>query len=291
MVRHELRDEVYWKVVFHSQDSHTHRGVREGNFLYILRLSDGRLIIPASSWKGALRALAERLATSMPLSVLERLALQIDLSDDPRRSAEPLLTNFREALTGKSSPPFTSEDVKRILLDIGYREVPGDVDDPLGALVEYLSYYTPTGRLFGNRVRAASLRFFDTILNTPTQRRPGVGIDRKTLTVKENVLYQVEATEPGIRVPLVLVGEVERVGSAPAKLLASTLEAVKEVGLSIGARKSAGLGLLELEHAEFHVVKVGKEGDARGALLANPLKARPTTLENFTAILRGHSEA
>ncbi|MEZ0345912.1 MAG: RAMP superfamily CRISPR-associated protein, partial [Infirmifilum sp.] len=44
-------------------------GVREGNFLYILRLSDGRLIIPASSWKGALRALAERLATSMPLSV------------------------------------------------------------------------------------------------------------------------------------------------------------------------------------------------------------------------------
>ncbi|MEZ0346486.1 MAG: hypothetical protein ABWK01_08035 [Infirmifilum sp.] len=80
-----------------------------------------------------------------------------------------------------------------------------------------------------------------------------------TVHAKENVLYQVEATEPGTRVPLVLVGEVEKAGSAPAKLLASTLEAVKEVGLSIGARKSTSLSLLE------HAVKVGREGDDRGA--------------------------
>ena len=40
---------------------------REGNVLYALRLPDGRLLIPSSTWKGALRSLAEKLAPTLPM--------------------------------------------------------------------------------------------------------------------------------------------------------------------------------------------------------------------------------
>ena len=154
-------------------------------------------------------------------------------------------------------------------------------------LVKYLSYYCPVGRLFGNRVRAASIGFLDTLLPPLTQRRPGVGISRETLTARDKSLYRVETTSTGIEIPVVMIGEVEQIGSAPARLLAATLRAVEEVGLSIGGRKSAGLGLLKLTSADFHIVKVGKEQDRNGALLANPFKAPTMRLADFARLLFG----
>ena len=51
---------------------------REANVLYALKLPSGDSVIPASTWKGALRSLAEKLAPSLPLrdnpmSDIERL--------------------------------------------------------------------------------------------------------------------------------------------------------------------------------------------------------------------------
>ena len=95
------------------------------------------------------------------------------------------------------------------------------------------------------------------------------------------MLYFVETSEAGLRVPLVLTGEVEARGSSPAKLLSSLLKAVEAVGLNVGGRKSAGLGLLTVEEARFHAFEIGAEDDKSGELLANPFKARSMSLQDF----------
>lgn len=261
-------------------------GFREANVLYTLKLA-GSPLIPSTTWKGTFRALAERLAPTMRMSEVERLAVEkVAFSKNSRESVRDLVDAFLKALQGTACPPFDPADVRRVLLNLGYREEElAALEDPAWALTEYLAYYCPIGRLFGNIARAGSVRFLDTLLPPAVQRRPGVGIDRKTLTAKEGVLYQVETTRAGIEVPLVIVGEVDELGSTAARLLASILETVSEVGLSIGGRKSAGLGLLELGKAEFHVVKPAE--DKGGLGLANPLKSPAISLQDFAKLLRG----
>ena len=258
-------------------------GQREDNVLYMLTLPDGRLLVPSSTWKGALRALAEKLAPTLPLSDLEKLAVErvmpAQTPAEARERVRDLLDDFGSALGGKPSKVFNPADVREKLLRLGYD--PERVEDEAWALVTYLSLYCPVGKLFGNWARAGSLRFLDTVLPASTQRRPGVGISRKTGTVQENVLYFVETSEAGLRVPLVLVGEVEARGSSPARLLSSLLKAVEAVGLNVGGRKSAGLGLLTVEEARFHAFEIGAEDDKSGELLANPFKARSMSLQDF----------
>jgi hypothetical protein len=60
----------------------------------------------------------------------------------------------------------------------------------------------------------------------------------------------------------------------PARLLASVLEAVAEVGIGIGGRKSAGLGLLELESSEFHAFEPGKDGGGKEVYNSDPYSPR-----------------
>jgi CRISPR/Cas system CSM-associated protein Csm3 (group 7 of RAMP superfamily) len=266
---------------------------REGNVLYALRLPDGRLLIPASTWKGAFRALAERLALTMPMSGLEELAVKIVMpaqrqEEAVKRVEGDLVDEFRAALEKKSSRVFDLADVEGKLLSLGYSTDPSLIEDLRLALVHYLCLHCPVGRLFGNWARAGGLRFLDTIIASSAQRRPGVGIDRRTGTVREDVLYYVETSEAGLKVPLVLAGELEGRGNTPARLLASTLEAVEAVGLSVGGRKSAGLGLLSLQEARFHAFELGVGGDADGAFLANPLRAPSMSLKDFAAWLRVH---
>jgi len=260
-------------------------GERGANVLYVLRLPDGRLLIPSSTWKGALRALAEKLAPALPLSGLEKLAVErvmpAQSSDEARRRVREggLLNEFEEALSGKQTANFDPADVKGKLISVGYDLE--RIEDEEWALVTYLSLYCPVGRLFGNWARAGSLRFLDTVLPASTQRRPGVGINRKTGTVEEHVLYSVETSEAGLRVPLIIVGEVEKRGGTLAKLLSYLLKSVAAAGLNVGGRKSAGLGLLLVEKARFHAFKIGAAGDESGVLLANPFKAPPMSLQEF----------
>lgn len=258
-------------------------GQKEANVLYALRLPNGLLLIPSSTWKGALRAMAERLAPTLPLSDIERLAVERVMPAqsfaEARERVKDLINDFESVLEGRPSKVFDPADVREKLLRLGYDLE--RVEDKAGALASYLSLYCPVGKLFGNWARAGSLRFLDTILPASTQRRPGVGINRRTGTVQGNILYFVETSEAGLRVPLVIVGEVEERGCAPARLLASLLRTVNTIGLSVGARKSAGLGLLELENARFHAFEIGKDDDQSGKLLANPFKASPMSLREF----------
>ncbi len=279
------------KLVFKSETPFHIGGTRERNILYTFRLSDNRLLIPASTWKGAFRAISEKIAPTLPMSDLERLAVErVSLSRNPRESLkkDDLLSSFADALSGKSSPPFDARNVKDVLLMLGYSEEELKSDNPedqMGALISYLAYYCPIGRIFGNQVRAASLRFVDTQIPSSTQRRAGIGIERSIGAVREGALYFVETSSAGSSIPLLVVGEIEKRGGSTARLLASTLEVVERIGLNVGGRKSAGLGLLLLDKAEFHVVEL--RNDTNGLLLANPFKAPSKNIEEFIKWLRG----
>jgi CRISPR/Cas system CSM-associated protein Csm3 (group 7 of RAMP superfamily) len=243
---------------------------------------------------GAFRALAERLALTMPMDGLEELAVRMvalaqKQEEAAERVGEDLVEEFRAALEKRSSRVFNPADVEEKLLSLGYSTDPSLIESLELALVHYLCLYCPVGKLFGNWARAGAIRFFDTALASGTQRRPGVGISREMGTVQENALFCVETSEAGLGIPLALAGEVEGRGSTPAKLLASMLEAVGRVGLSVGGRKSVGLGLLSLQEARFHAFEIGEGQDESGALLANPLKTPPMSLVEFLAWLRAQA--
>jgi CRISPR/Cas system CSM-associated protein Csm3 (group 7 of RAMP superfamily) len=269
-------------------------GSRWSNILYLLRLPDGRLLIPATTWKGAFRDLAKKLAPSLPLSDVEKLAIErVSLTDNltiKQERVKDLLNVFEEALRGQSNPLLDPGDVRRVLMRIGYDE--GELEEPedlVGMLIRYLEYYCPVGRLFGNSVHAASVRFFDTLISTSTMRRPSVGIDRGTGTAKKDVLYFVESTPPNVRARLVIIGEIQKRGDSAARLLASLLETVKALGVSVGGRKSAGYGLFLLKNSYFHVIELSKDRDRFGELLANPFKTDALSSEAFISWLRGQS--
>jgi len=263
-------------------------GERVGNELRLLRLHDGRLLIPASTWKGAFRSLARKLALSLPLSSVERLA--VERVSDPASKLEnvkDLLEDFKKALRGVPNSLFEPGDVLEVLREIGYDEELKEPEDPAGMLVSYLEYYCPVGRLFGNGVHSASTRFSDTLLEVATARRPGIGIERRTGKVRNDVLFFVESIPPGTVVKLVMVGEVRRKGDNASMLLASLLKAVDALGISIGGRRSAGYGQLNLRGCHFYVVEFRKDRDKFGELLANPFRSDRLDLNSFTSWLRG----
>jgi len=263
---------------------------RAGNVLYALRLRDGQLVIPSSTWKGAFRSLAEKLAKTLQLSDVEKLAVEsVSLAQnmaEKRRVVAGLVNEFTMTLRGQKTEHFDPEDVKRVLVEVGYSEEELQrLENPLDALVYYLEYYCPVGKLFGNSVRAAGIRFLDTYISTETTLKPGVGINRKKLTIEEEVLYFVELIPQMTSIKLVIVGEVKKRGDTASKLFASVLEAIGEIGLSVGGCKSVGCGLLLLKSSKFHVVEYAH--DPSGALIANPFKTSPIDLGNFTKWLRG----
>lgn len=267
------------------------RGDRQGNILYLLRLPDGRVLIPATTWKGIFRNLAKKLVPSLPLSGVEKLAVErVSLTDSLAHKQEKvrdLLDVFKQVLKGQPNPPLDPADVRRVLTKIGYEERElENPEDPAGMLTHYLEYYCPIGRLFGNSVRAATVRFFDTLINTTIMRRPGIGINRSTGGVMEDFLYFVESTAPNAKIKLVMIGEIWRRGDSASRLLASILEAVKTLGVNVGGRKSVGYGLSILKNSYFHVVELSKDKEKFGELLADPFKTDSLSLEAFTSWLR-----
>lgn len=267
------------KIIFEAKTPLHIGGTRESNVLYMLRLPDGRLIIPSTSWKGAFRAIAEKLAPSQPMSEVEKLAVEclLDLGE-----LSEYYERFRDAIEGFGDFLKGGEKVTEVLRKLGYTEDEIKVKKIEDLLRIYLSYYCPVGKLFGNQVWASRVRFLDTILSTNTERRAGIGVDRYNGTVRDRTLYFVETTAVEIEVPLIMIGEIYK--DTSAKIFASTLEFVKMFGLSIGARKSAGLGNLTIKDAKFYVVDISK--DTNGKLLANPFKAEPMDIDSFIAWLR-----
>jgi CRISPR/Cas system CSM-associated protein Csm3 (group 7 of RAMP superfamily) len=262
-------------------------GGQEMAYQRILRLPDGSLIIPSSTWKGAFRFLTLRIAQSYRLEEIEKLAFEMLYSDKEkiRELYGKVLELFEEALKGKDSPPFNASDVKEKLLGVGFSELELASKELTSKFLEhYLALYCPIGRLYGNMFRRGAIRFLDSIFKGKVQSRPGIGISRKRGVVEEGKgPFYIETTEVGVRIPLTVIGEIEEFGETPAKLLASTLKAVKQIGLNIGKRKSVGLGLLSLVDSYFHLLEF--KDDAETLMISNIFKTPKLTLEEFTSKL------
>ena len=99
-------------------------------------------------------------------------------------------------------------------------------------------------------------------------------------------LYAVETTDAKIQIPPSNHRDPRLHRRHPSRLLASTLEYVKTIGLNIGGRKSAGLGVLTLQKAEIYAFQPGKDLDQHGEKLAFPFSDKPISIEAFIEKLR-----
>lgn len=297
-------NKVVGEIKFMTQ-SHLHVGEHEpgSTLLRIMKLPDGSYLIPAPTWKGCLRSIAEKLAPSLRLQGLEKLALKAYSSGglrikDVDRELTDYISEFRTVLLKGGESTIISQsrqELLRILIDIGYSEEIEDGRERIESVLmdmaaDYLALHCPLGRLFGNKVIASKLRPQDTLIEAPvTERRPGVGIDRESATVKGDILFFIEALPTNLTVKMRFVADNLVPGAADSRLLAGVLDWIEKIGLQIGGRKSVGLGFMKPVNYAFHLVEMS--GVDAWKQLANPLKhAKKLTLEQFVKFAKGHEQ-
>lgn len=227
-------------------------------------LRTGRwIVIPSTTWKGAFRAIAERLAKTMDLRRLEQLAVKLyretqkGITYLPRDSDpdwEIYQTEFQAALDGKPTlnPQYilNTQEVIEFLNDVyaDLEEFKKSKERFKEMAERYLAYNCPIGRLFGNHVLAGKVRFLDTILDIKqTHFRPGIGIDRKTGKIKEGILYFIESLPSETEITLRVVADNLIPGESDTKLFSNLLNYIQRLGLQIGTAKSTGMGLLTVK--------------------------------------------
>jgi CRISPR/Cas system CSM-associated protein Csm3 (group 7 of RAMP superfamily) len=256
----------------------------------ILKTSDGRIIIPASTWKGAFRQIGEKVAKNLPLQGLEKIAVDGYLENDKgityKIEGEDR-EKFVKALRGEGDFfGLTKSDIAKLLLQLDYtqdeiekivkegeegeEQEEGRKKGAEEALGKILALYCPITRLFGNTTIAGKLRFIDTITPFTLHIKPGVGIDRRSGTAKEDQLYFIEAASVDSNITLRFVADNIEPRKTDSILLGSILKYVEKLGLQIGARKSTGMGDLTMVEAEFYLVKLSEDKEGKG--LANPFK-------------------
>jgi len=205
-------------------------------------------IIPAESFKGVLRHLATKIAKKL-FEGDEELGIIVKCHDkDTHVSSEDCLKYFSvdEAVNWlKNTSLFPTEKVKR---DLSSNQI----------IDIYLSFKCPICRLFGSKNLASKLVFYDVVFNVMPEvgRYTSTSISRKTRTVEEERLFQIEYIPPDDRYELstkVVVDNVEP-GSSEAILLANTLEYIINYGLPMGGAKSRGFGLLKLKRSSKAII-------------------------------------
>jgi len=116
--------------------------------------------------------------------------------------------------------------------------------------------------------------------------KPCVAIDRRSGTVSERRLFFFETVAPGFVLPVWFVVDNLFPAADESRILAAVLRVIQVEGLLIGARKSAGMGQLELMGGEFWTVELAKDGD--GTALANPFqKGTKRDMGEFLSWIRG----
>jgi CRISPR/Cas system CSM-associated protein Csm3 (group 7 of RAMP superfamily) len=224
------------------------------------------IVIPSTTWKGAFRAIAERLAKTMELDGLERLAVKlyretqkgiVYTPQDTDQDWETYLSEFKSVVNGNpiQNPQYVlkPQEVTQFLNDVyvDIEEVKKAKDGYEKMAEGYLAYNCPIGRLFGNHVLAGKVRFMDTIIDVKqTHFRPGIGIDRKTGKVREGILYYIESIPSKTEISLRIVADNLTSGETDTTLFNNTLDYIQKLGLQIGTRKTAGMGLLSLKNIQ-----------------------------------------
>jgi CRISPR/Cas system CSM-associated protein Csm3 (group 7 of RAMP superfamily) len=237
------------------------------------------IVIPSTTWKGAFRAIAERLAKTMELNGLERLAVKlyretqkgiVYTPQDTDQDWETYLSEFKSVVNGNpiQNPQYVlkPQEIMQFLNDhyVDIEEIKKAKDGYEKMAEGYLAYNCPIGRLFGNHVLAGKVRFMDTIIDVKqTHFRPGIGIDRKTGKVREGILYYIESIPSKTEISLRIVADNLMSGETDTTLFNNTLDYIQKLGLQIGARKTAGMGLLSLKNIQKIDLDLKSDGELK----------------------------
>lgn len=247
---------------------HIGSGMRGEALQRVLVLEGDKLVIPASTWKGIFRKTTEILAKSLTrkpqvFSDYEFKAIKAHIEEDKikHRDVMDIIVNS----LSKVVEEYGVEVLRRFLLDTVFtdreeleRMVSVDVGgkrvtiletvealDKLDFIVQLLC---PICRLYGAPSLKGKLLFIDTIVpygKYTSRFRAHVGIDRASETKSEHHLYSMElvsCSEVGLKI---IVNNVKP-GTSDAILLAATLNYILNEGVTLGRRRSIGLGVLEL---------------------------------------------
>ncbi|MGQ9690656.1 MAG: RAMP superfamily CRISPR-associated protein [Thermoproteota archaeon] len=264
----------------------------------LVRLSSGEILIPSSTWKGAFRSVSERIAKQANLEGLSGLAVKLYRegvrvsyrgdSEEFKRLTEDFVTSLQ------SGEPkvllHKAEELKSLMIELGYSE--DDVKEVetkglnardeilLGFVEEYVALHCPIGRLYGNMTVSGKVRFIDSFISAGIETRPGVGIDRKSGKVMEKMLQFINVVSRG-PIELRMIMDNLLPGKDDSRIFASTLDVIKTIGISIGARKSVGLGNLRLSNGKFYVLDLMDDHKNGKFVIGNPFRVRPIDLDEF----------
>jgi len=250
-----------------------------------LRLPDGRLIIPSTTWKGAFRNLSELIARNTIFSGLSGLAVKLYSEKragityrGDRKQFNHYVEEFKEEFMKRG------KELENLFRELGYDG--GEIERALQDRVilekmaeDYLATYCPIGRLYGNRILAGKVRFLDTFLKSGTMYKPSVGIDRASGKAREGALYEINVIPPGLQIKLKMIIDNLIPREDDARLFGATLNTIKMIGISIGSRKSVGLGRLSLHNGIFYMVDLRND---KNFAIGNPFeKGRKMKLEEL----------
>lgn len=286
---------------------HISAGTTEARRVFLRVPGDRGFLISSSTWKGAFRSISERIARSMRFeSDLTNLAVK-SFREDSRITYEvskEFCEDMLNVLRGHKSNiiPYNKEDLAEIACKIGFTsDEVNEIrdkgfsarDNLLKRLAEsILAVHCPIGKLYGNHVLAGKVRFLDIILGHRAgliHERAGISINRRSGTVREGALFTFESIV-NERVKLRIVVDNLTPGAEDSKLFALTLEAIKNLGLSLGARKSAGMGSLKMRNEESYWYIVDLRNDEGGVGIGNPFKyTEKISVDEFLKWLQGQN--
>lgn len=187
----------------------------------LMRDRSGRIYLPGTSLRGALRSEIERTLEAVGTAAGLRTCVLFTESEEPDACVS-VSPSKREQLLEKE-------------------------DDE--ALLFVQKHLCDVCRLFGSPVYASRLVIEDAYAigdgdaRSKTAIRDGVGIDRDTGTARENVKFNFEVLEPGIDFQLRL--SVENLDDTDRKLLNVAFGLLRG-GLHLGGKRAGGCGLVRL---------------------------------------------
>lgn len=113
----------------------------------------------------------------------------------------------------------------------------------------------PTCRLFGSQVMAAKLQIKDAMLieSVPVEVRDGIAIDRDTGTVAESKKYSFECVSAGATFKFLMT--IDNAENDLQELVKILIRALKSGELTLGGKKSIGLGAVQLIDEKIYMIK------------------------------------
>lgn len=244
MMRYFFRGTIHFLTAFHVGAP---GGIKQRVDNPVLTDVYGNPVIPGSSLKGLIRSCAECSAEILGLKACGLFYKTENKTDCATTRTEEEKTELREMLKEKESGKKINEN--------------DTTEDVLSFLKGELC---DTCWLFGSHYHASRVRFPDPSLISESwtntlDRRDGVGIDRDSGLAVDGVKYDFETVPAGVR--YAFEAEGEDLDEKDLALLGASLLEMTNGSLSLGGKKSRGLGRFRLEDLEAAIVDLNSKED------------------------------